>query len=83
LNGAHFDKKASLVQKLSEIANEICCEHVERTGFAPGIHEFEERFAPIIRTELLQTCLNEQLFHGEGDSRRVRLRELLLDLEKQ
>jgi hypothetical protein len=82
MNGAHFDKKAAFVQKLAEIANEICCQHVQRTGFAPGIHDFEERFAPIVRTELLHTCLNEQLFNGEGESRRKRMRELLLELER-
>jgi hypothetical protein len=83
LNGAHFDKNASLLQRLVEIANELCCEHVKRTGFAPGIHDFEERFGPIVRTALLQTCLNEQLFHGEGESREKRMRDLLLEIDAE
>lgn len=74
MNGAHFDKHASLLQKLSKIANEICCR--QRTGFASGIHDFEEKFGPIVKAAMLETCLNEQLFHGEGESRTKRMREL-------
>jgi len=47
MNGAHYDAQASLLQKLVEIANEISCEHVKKTGFAPGKHDFEARFAPV------------------------------------
>ena len=82
MNGAHYDARASLLQKLVEIANEICCEQVKKTNFAPGVHDFEERFAPVIRDAVLTALLNEQIFHGEGDSRKKRINELLLDLGK-
>jgi len=82
MNGAHYDAQASLLQKLVEIANEISCESVKSTGFAPGVHDFEERFAPVVRDGILTALLNEQIFHGEGKTRERRISNLLLELGK-
>jgi len=82
MNGAHYDAQASLLQKLVEIANEISCEHVKKTGFAPGKHDFEARFAPVIRDGILTALLNEQIFHGGGPNCGERRADLLLELGK-
>lgn len=82
MNGAHYDAQASLLQKLVEIANEIACETVKRTGFAPGKHDFEERFAPVVRDGILTALLNEQIFHGGGPNCEKRISNLLLELGK-
>lgn len=84
MNGAHYDAQAPLLQKVVEIVNEICCEHIKKTGgFAPGIHDFDERLAPIIRDGILTALLNEQVHHTvEGKTRDKRIADLLLELGK-
>jgi hypothetical protein len=82
MNGAHYDAQAPLLQKLVETVNELCCEHVKKTGFAPGLHDFEEKLAVIVRDGVLTALLNEQIFHGGGESREKRIGELLMKLGK-
>jgi hypothetical protein len=81
MNGAHYDAQASLLQKLVEIANDICCKGAH-TGLSAGKHDFEERFAPVVRDGILTALLNEQIFHGGGPNSEKRISNLLLELGK-
>ena len=80
MNGSHAPKDAPALQRLTEKANEICCEHIKKYGFGPGLHDFEEAFAPILKDVLLNERLQEQIAFGEGDTRRNRIFELLMEL---
>lgn len=86
VNGAYAPKNAPALQRLAEIANQIVCDYLRKNElpvrWAPGRHDFIEKFSPILQTALLTVELDTLARFDTEEKRLQRMREIVLELER-